>query len=521
MILPWVKDALYYFNLGLSSSKEGNHEKAIESYIKAIEINPNYPQIYYNLANIYNETNQFDKAIENYKKAIELDSKFFAAYNNLGITYAKKEEYKLAVENHKKAVEIEPNFLSAYISLGITYYKQRKYLLSLDILNKALEISPNNAGVYKNLGVSYIQTDIFKAIECLKKSILLNPNDKETYNSLAIAYYQTRELDLSIDNYNKTLQLDPNYADGKSNLSAVHLIKGDFEKGWELYENRFFKDSSLKVKIPQFSKPRWQGESLKDKVIYVYKEQGFGDTIMFSRYILLLREIAKKVIFRPQPQLKNLFLSSDFDVEIIDNSISDENIVFDRHIPLLSLPLIFKTNLNNIPYTEKYLKADFQKEKFYKENYFNNNKFKVGIFWYGDHRYVPQKSTDLSYFYPLAQCSNIQLYSLQKGYGYDQLENKPKNIDIMDLGKTFNDYSDTAAAIANIDLLITIDTSVAHLAGAMNKLAWVLLYKESEWRWMMDIDYSPWYKSLKIFRQKEKNNWETVFQDILQELSRK
>ena len=227
------------------------------------------------------------------------------------------------------------------------------------------------------------------------------------------------------------------------------------------------------------------------KTIYVYAEQGFGDTIMFSRYIPLLENISKKVIFRPQVQLKELFENNFPNVKILDDSIADEDIQFDAHIPLLSLPLMFKTDLSSIPFSEGYLKADPDKINFYKNKYFCNEKYKIGIFWNADHRYVPEKSISLSYFYRFAQLQNIELYSLQKGYGREQLKDLPDSIKITDMGAGFNDYSDTAAAIANLDLLITVDTSVAHLAGAMNKPRLVIASCRTEWRWMLDREDTP------------------------------
>lgn len=525
-----TKDILYYFNSGLSCAKNGEHKNAIYNYNKALEINADYPQIYYNLGNAYNEINNYDSAIQAYKKAAELDPNMHSALNNLAITYAKKEQYELAIESFKKVINLAPN-KDTYNSLGITYFKLKQYELSIEAYKKAIEIAPDYFDAHKNMGISYIETDLNKAIEYLKKSIELAPDNKEAYNSLAIAYYNNRDIDLAIENYNKALKIDPNFADANSNLSAAYLIKGEFTKGWELYEYRFLKNSTTKIKIPELFKPRWNGESLENKTIYVYKEQGFGDTIMFSRYIPLLQNIAKKVIFRPQPQLKELFEANFPEVEILDNSTPDENIQFEVHTPLLSLPFMLKT-VNDIPYTEGYLKASPDKISLYMEKIAalrpadsprndSLDVLKIGIFWQADHRYVPKKSTDLSFFYRLAQLPNIQLYSLQKGYGEEQLENKPENIEIIDIGTTFDDFSDTAAAIANLDLVITIDTATAHLAGAMNKPVWVLLHSENEWRWMLDREDTSWYKSVKLFRQKNKGNWEEVFERIYKELKEK
>lgn len=513
-----VQDIHYYFNLALSCFEKGNYDSAIENYKKALEFNSDLHQIYFNLANAYFSTNQHNLAIENYKKATELNPDLYQAFHYLGLNYAKKYQYNSAIECFKKVIDLKQDYFEAYNHLGISYHKQKQYEKAIEAYEKAIELKPDYSEAYKNIGGSYTNINCNKAIEYLKKSICLNPNDKEAYNNLAIAYYYNREIGLAIENYNKSLEIDPNFFEGYGNLSAALLIKGEFEKGWEFYEYRFFKESFKRYKLPKLSQPKWNGENIKDKTIYVYKEQGFGDTIMFSRYISLLQNTAKKVIFRPQPELKELFEKNYPEIQIIDNSILDKDIQFDVHIPLLSLPHMFKTDLNNIPSSGGYLKADTDKINSYKNTYLDNNYFKVGIYWYADPRYVLNKSTDLSYFYKLGQLPNVKLYSLQKGSGIEQLHNKTQDIDITDLGSGFNNYSDTAAAIANLDLVITVDTSVAHLAGAMGKPVWILLHTENEWRWMLNRNDSPWYKSAKLFRQRAKNNWNDVFESVYSEL---
>jgi len=512
-------DIHYYFNSGLHYSKQGNHQKAIENYKKALEINPNFPQIYYNLANVYNELKHFDFAIENYRKAYQLDPSMYLAVNNMGVTFAMKEDYASAIECFKRAAEIKPDIFDPLNSLGITYHKQRQYDLAIETYKRALLLQPSSAELHKNIGISYIELDCNKAIEYLKKAVELNPNSKEAYNNLGIAFFNNRDFEQAIQNYHKALSFDSNYSEALYNLSAVHLIKGEYEKGFDLYEYRLVKTEPTKIKVPTLTKPKWQGEDIKDKTVYVYKEQGFGDTIMFCRYVHFLKQIAKKVIFRPQSHLKELFKANFADVEFPDDSIPDENIACDVHIPLLSLAKRFQANITTIPVTQGYLRADNDRVAFYNKNYFKNNKYKIGIYWYGDSKSLLKKSTNLSYFYKLAGLPDVQLYSLQKGYGIEELQSVPNSIKITDLGSTFKDFADTAAAIANLDLVITVDTAVAHLAGAMGKPVWLLLHTQSEWRWMTNREYTPWYSSIKLFRQNEKDNWEELFNRVYCELS--
>jgi len=305
-----------------------------------------------------------------------------------------------------------------------------------------------------------------------------------------------------------------------THLGITYLLSGNFKRGWEEYEWRLKTISVLPLK-----KSKWTGGTLKDRIILVHSEQGFGDTFQFVRYLPLLHEkfSAKKVLFLPPEGLEQLLRESELGAKILDASISEEAIDYDTNIHLLSLPRIFKTDLENIPYGRKrYFKANEKKVASYKKGYFRTNKLKVGIFWQGSpglkldrHRSVP-----LHHFYPLCRLPDVKIYSLQKGHGIEQLEDLPEGGEITNLGETFKDFADTAAAIENLDIVITVDTAIGHLSGGLGKKTWILLPSYMEWRWHPGIDYSPWYKDVKLFRHKElgRKDWDEMMHRVKKEL---
>lgn len=426
---------------------------------------------------------------------------------------------ELNIDYFEKLAKQYPNNPDIYYNLGILYYQKGLIDVSTKNYLKVLELNPKYKNAYNNLGMNLNKLRKFgEAIEIFKKGIALFPDYANLYYNIGVSYYESRLFDLAESSYIKAIQINPNYPKPAYALAGVYFMRGEYEKGWELYENRFFIDGPEKVTIPSISRPRWKGEDIKNKTIYVCKEQGFGDTIMFSRFVLSLQDIAGKVIFKPNTSLKKLFETSNFKAQIIEECVPEENIEFDVYSPLLSLPLMLKTNINNIPCPEGYLKADEEKINFYKNSYFNNDKFKVGICWQTSTETIKGKTVKLNCFCKLAEIENVQLYSLQKGLGVNEMLNCPESVDIINLGETFEGFSDTAAAIANLDLVITIDTSIAHLSGAMDKPTWIPLHTESEWRWMIDREDSPWYKSVKLFRQKQVGDWDEVFSRIYEKL---
>lgn len=412
--------------------------------------------------------------------------------NLLGVLKTQNNQFNDAIVYLKKALNLYPNFFDAWFNLGLAYKNRNQFDEAIDAYGKALSIEPDNSSVYFNLGNIYeSKNDTFKAIEYYEK-----------------AYKCDREESDS---------------DIRFFLGICYLKAKNFEKGLIHHEYRPSKPfaihcQSLLYKEQIETKPLWHGESLKDKTLFVYYESALGDTLMYVRYLSLLKDMGAKILFKPQLCFMDLFKENNFGVEILDNKIFPQDVVFDFHIPLMSIPYVLQLNTEEIPLSEGYLKANPQKIKDYKEKYFNNNKFKIGIKWKGNTAYDLTRVITIESFYKLFDLPNTQFYSLQKGEGVEELEKIPEKFNIIDLSETFNDFSDTAAAIENLDLIICNDTSVAHLAGAMGKPCWIMLPFVQNWRWHTDISYSPWYKSVKLFKQNELGNWNEVFDRVYEKL---
>ena len=343
----------------------------------------------------------------------------------------------------------------------------------------------------------------------------LKPDYPECYYHLASIYWQKSEHDIAADYLAKAIELKPKYAEALYMLGCIYLQKGKLLEGWKLFEARFYAKYGLPR--PDLPVPLWDGSSLDGKTIYIYPEQGLGDTIMFSRYIPALKSLGANVLFKPEPELTQVFRDSNFPAAII-NFKDPITVRFDYYLSIMSLPFMLNSDENSIPFTDKYLNANPEKVKKYKEKYFNNDNFKIGIVWECKNLYKQDKFRSipaLSYLYPIAKIPGVKMYSLQKGKGEAQLENLPDDIDIMNLGSSFNDFSDTAAAIENLDLIITVDTSVPHLSAAMGKETLVLIEKTADWKWLLDRDDSIWYEKVKIFRQDNSDNWHEVIDRVV------
>lgn len=500
--------------------KVGNLLEAEEIYRQQFDIIfGQLEEAFLNKADAFRYENDFHQAAEHYRKVLELNPGNTKAYDDLAAVLCNIGNSEHVVVCYNKLIEIRPDNPYNYNNLGIFYYNNKIFEEAIKYYKKAIELKPDYPDPYNNVAIAFHNQDnIEKSIEHYKKAIELNPNYADAHNNLGTSYLDARKLNEALNHYQKAAELRPDYADAHFGMGYVYLLTQNFEKGWEYYEWRL-KNKSCRILPILETRPRWNGEKLEDKILYVYPEQGFGDVMLFARYLPLLNRLGVKTIFKPFVELETLFKESDLGVEIIDPRIPDESVEFDAYVTIASLPYILKTDLETMPFASGYLKANESKTAFYKENYFNNDKFKLGIVWQGNREYANDRnrSLPLSSFYRFAKLPNVKLYSLQKDH-YGQLNNLPNGLEITDLGSTFNDFSDTAAAIENLDLLITIDTSVAHLSGALGKPTWILTSFVSDWRWFTDIDNSPWYESVKLFRQKKLGKWKGALNKAFESL---
>lgn len=374
----------------------------------------------------------------------------------------------------------------------------------------------NTALDYKNKG-DFLNASIFYE-EILKMTDKL----PEVYFNLAFVYIDLDRQEDAIKCLNKFLEYESNDTEGHYFLGSAYFKTKNYEKGFPYFEYRISRSHAIQTQLKLHGDlfkniPFWKGEDLTDKTIYVYYEAGLGDTLMYYRYLKLLEKRCKKVYFKPQMQLLSLFAENKNNSKIImrlNERIANEA---DFQCPIMSLPYFLGLNNQTIFYgKEKFLKAMPKKSQWYKERFFDNDKLKIGIKWQGNTFIGGERAMTAESFSKIFEIPNAKLYSVQVMDDSNQLKNLQEKFNIIDLGPTFKDFSDTAGAIDNLDIVICNDTSVAHLAGAMGKKCYVILPKYYDWRWHMDISKCDWYDSIKLYRQK--TTWEEVISRIYEDI---
>lgn len=520
-----IKKALYYdpnnpdiYNhLGSLLKAKGEPGEAITCYHKALKLNPLDADIYFNLGNAFVMKGQLDEAINCYKKAIQYNPNFAAAYNNLGNTLQEQKRYNEAITQYQIALQISPDLADAHINLGNIYLERGQYNEAIKHYQETLKLNPSQFESYLHLGTIFQkQGKLDEAIQCYQKAIQLNPQFAGNYYNLGIAFQDKRLLNEAFGAYRKTIELDPDFAEAHFSISWLNLLLGNFKEGWKGYEWRWKLKEAYQRNLSQ---PIWDGSDIKGSTILLHAEQGLGDTIQFIRYAPLVAQGGAKVIVECQKELTQLLKNTEGVHQIVSYGelLPDFNVRF----PLLSLPLVFNTTLESIPAKIPYLSADSIDVEKWRERIKNDNEnIKIGLVWAGSTtiRKEGYYSCSLETFAPFARLNDIALYSLQKGQGSEQVVRPPNGMKLIDYTEDMHDFSDTAAFIINLDLIISVDTAVAHLAGALGKPVWTLLRFSPEWRWMLDRTDSPWYPTMRLFRQPAPGDWGSVVEKIFNEL---
>jgi len=468
--------------LGDLKAQNKDYHGAIDCYKKIFYYADNNAETFYKLGTCLKELGASVSALVFLNKALSFDFEPDDIYRYMGDIYAEKEEFESAINYYKKYVEKRPNEAHAYGKIGHFYDRINHYQnldLQIEFFEKALALDPNDITTLRNLVVEYPRVDKYK----------------ETQD----CYQRLFKLGATTDDY--------------FNYACFRIKLGDFEEGWKYYENRIL------GLFPKMKKARWKGQNIDNKTLLVLCEQGFGDTIQFVRYLSRVRKLAGKVIFRVQDLMYDLIKFNAEGCEVVSISTPIEKIEFNYHVPLMSLPYILKGRIDDIPLSEGYIKADKKISKKYKKEFFDNDCLKIGISWQGSDLGNMLRNIPIETFYPLTKLKNVKVYSFQKGPCTEVLKQLPEGIEIVDLGNTFNDFNDTAAAMENIDLFISSDNAVPHLAGAMAKKTYFLINKNSEWRWFLDTKTTPWYKSFKLFKKKDENDsWDSLMAEVIKDL---
>ncbi|MFQ5455541.1 MAG: tetratricopeptide repeat protein [Nitrospirota bacterium] len=514
----------FHNNLGNALKSQGKIDEAIQSFKEAIRLKPDYPEAYLNLGNAFKEKGKLDDAIEYYKKTISIKPDFADGYNNLGNLLKEQGKLDDAIEYYKKAISIKPDFAEAFHNLGNLFEKRKNFDEAIEYYKKAISVKPDFARAYNNLGnLLKKQGRVDKAVEYYQKAVELNPDFAEAYYNLANAPEDQGKLDGVVEYYKKAIGVKPGFAEAHFNRGIALLLMGNFEEGWAEYEWRFrTEEIARQIGYNDFGIPRWDGSALNSKTILISSEQGFGDTIQFIRYMPLVKEKGGKVIFESPKEVRQLIEGFHGIDQIVEWPVSkNRDIKFDTYIPLLSLPGIFRTTVDTIIAEVPYLRANPELvKKWHKE--IHCKELKVGLVWAGNpvHKNDHNRSCKLSDFRPIGFIHGIKLFSLQKGTPADQLSESPENMSIVNIGEQLMDFSDTAAVIQNLDMVISVDTAIVHLAGALGKPVWTLLPFMPDWRWMQNREDSPWYPTMRLFRQPEAGDWKSVIANIREELKR-
>ncbi|MDR4504150.1 MAG: tetratricopeptide repeat protein [Candidatus Scalindua sp.] len=483
------EDAETYNILGVILQKQGKFEEAAASYGNAMKLKSDHAEIYNNLGAVLIEMGRSDEAIANYKYAIVLKPDYADAHYNLANALKRECRLDEAVRHYRKAITFNPDYIEAHNNLGVTLKDQGRYDESLCALSRAISLSPDNA---------------------------------EAHNNCGIVLQEQGRLNEALLAFDKAIASKTDYGEAQFNRSMLLLLKGRFTEAWPEYEKRLCtKEYALKT----LQQPEWKGSPLNGESILVHAEQGFGDTIQFARYLPLVQSKGGRVIFECWPQLLKLLENGNGIDEIVEMSTSGYPAQeFDFHIPLMSLPGIFDTKLETIPSPVPYIVADLRLADEWQKLLAGNDCFRIGIVWSGnpENRTIClKKSCTLRAFADLSEIPGLKFYSLQKGPASVEVLSPPEGMDIINLEDKLDDFSDTAAVIANLDLVISVDTAVAHLAGALGKPVWILLPFVPDWRWLMNREDSPWYPSMRLFRQTHPGDWAGVFNRVGEALAEK
>jgi tetratricopeptide (TPR) repeat protein len=468
----------------LGAAQEAQGKNAFLALQKAVSLLPGDAEVHFNLGIALHDLEQIGDAEASYRRAVEIKPDFAGAHNNLGLVLKDLGLHDDAVAAHRRALEIMPDFADAHNNLG------------MDL---------------KDLGL------LEEAVTSYRRALQINPDFVNAYHNLGNALSSLRRFDDAIECYQRALQIKPDYAEARLGLAMIMLYLGNFAEGWKLYEARY--DASRKKSastIPAFGFPQWQGQPLTGKTVLVLKEQGLGDQIQFCRYLPILKARgASRIAFLCDASLKPLVdRLAEVDDVLVTQPILE---AFDYWTLLLSLPLYCNTTtVDDIPAAAPYLFADPKRQHEWAAQFANIAAFKVGVCWQGSKGYLKDsdRSPGLNPFKKLFDLTGVRFLTLQPGSRDEFVAAAGDGA--LDIGREIDaqTFEETAALIMNLDLVITCDTAVGHLAGALGKIVWVVLPFCPDWRWLVNREDSPWYANTRVFRQTHQGDWDALFERV-------
>jgi tetratricopeptide (TPR) repeat protein len=519
-VKPDYADALS--NRGNVLKELKRYDEALGSYNRAIAARPDYAEAYSNRGNVLRELEQFEQALADIDRAIALRPDYAEAWSNRGSVLHALGRFDEALVCYDRALVLQPDFALALSNRGNSLHELDRCNEALADFDRAVALKPDFAEGHSNRGNALRQLQRFdEALASHARAIALEPDFVEAHCNRGSVLQDMGRFDEALASYDHAIGIKPDFADARFNAGAARLLAGDFARGWQDHEWRWGLAQLQSTKRP-FAQPQWRGsDEIAGKTILIHAEQGLGDTLQFCRYLPYVAERAGHVVFEVQKPLHALMTSLAGGATVVARG--DPLPDFDLHCPLLSLPLAFGTLLDSIPAQMPYLSAAENKIRAWRDRFGKHNRPRIGLVWAGNprkelpgsNRIDRQRSLTFDRLAPLLDVSGCEFFSLQKGDdAVAQIQSSALRERVTDWTDELNDFTDTAALIENLDLVIAVDTSVAHLAGALAKPFWLLNRYATCWRWLLNRDDSPWYPTARQFRQNESRSWDNVLEQM-------
>ncbi len=515
------QNVLARYHLGKAFEQQGKPQPAESCYNQVLESVPEHVPSLEALAALLKARGDLAGAVQLYERALRPEPQIASHHFDLGNVYQLSRRWNEAVACYRRALDINPQYSEAFSNLVNALRELNQLDEALICAERAVQLRPESAPSANNLAV--VLQDMGRLDEARKqfeRAVLLDPKKAELHLNLGVVLKDQGHWDEALAKYDEALQIQPGHAHTLCSRGVALLSLGRLAEGWTGYEHR--------IGLPQFDtlsfpQPRWEGTPLAGRTLLIHCEQGFGDTLQFIRFVKPAVERAGegKIVLAAQPELMPLLSQSGY-----AGLVSKEQPLpaFDVHVPLMSLPQLLGVELDTLPCEAPYLAVEQVRVDKWREELKKYSGFKIGIGWQGrpDFRGDRLRSISLETFAPLADVAEVRLISLQKGPGSEQLGAGLHRFDVVDLGdeidRTASRFMDTAAVMQSLDLVVTSDTALAHLAGALGVRVWLALSAAPDWRWMVEREDSPWYPSMRLFRQSRLGDWTDVFERMAAEL---
>jgi tetratricopeptide (TPR) repeat protein len=504
-------DALY--QSGVDALRRGETAAAIALLERALAAAPDHAAAHEALGFILQREGRSEAALTALRRAVALAPSLATAHNLIGIELLARGNVAEALAAFEAALAARPAFPEAQINAGLALQSLKRYEAAHQAFLRAAKLRPHWAEAENALGTVLQQLGRpEEAAAAYRRAITAKPDFAAAINNLGRSLRDLGKIDDAIAHYGKAIALDPGYAAAHWNRALMNLLSGRFAEGWEEQEWRW-KVEGFPSAVRGFAPPLWNGEAIAGQTILLHAEQGFGDTLQFLRYVPMVAETGARVVLEIQPQLAPLAAQLPGVAELVIRGSALPP--FDWHAPLLSLPRAFRTTLETIPGRVPYLAADPALVASWRGRIPEDGAFRVGLVWAGSptHGNDRNRSLDPALLHKLLEIPGTRFYSLQIG-----ARQKPPPT-ITDLSQGLDTFAESAAALACLDLLISVDTSSAHLAGALGRPVWTLIPFAPDWRWQLDREDSPWYPSMRLFRQKKRGDWSFVMKRAARELA--